>query len=68
MGEPFSTASTHTSVRQAIPLVMDPGPKLLLPLPRLVLSAAPKRGSCGGMNRDQRSLNVAVAMDRVIDY
>jgi hypothetical protein len=38
------------------------------PCPSWFLSAAPKGGSCGGMNRDQHSLNAAVAMERVIDY
>jgi hypothetical protein len=48
MGEPFSTASTYTSVRPTEPLVADRGSQLLLPFPSWILSAAPKGRGCGG--------------------
>jgi hypothetical protein len=36
---------------------------------QLIHSAAPKGKGCGGMNRDQHSLNaIAVVMERVIDF
>ena len=52
MGEPFTTACSHIEARLTGPLVADRGSNLLLPLPQLVPSAAPKRGSCGGKKRN----------------
>jgi hypothetical protein len=46
----------------------EPGVESPATPPRLVHSAAPNGGSCGGEIRDQHSLNAAVAMERVIDY
>jgi hypothetical protein len=50
MGEALESACTHIEVWTAWPLLTNRGFELLLPLPRLVLSAAPKGGSCGRMN------------------
>ena len=44
------TACTLIDPRPTGPLVADRGSNLLLPLPQLVLSAAPKEESCGGKN------------------
>jgi hypothetical protein len=67
MGGAFKTACTRIEGRPIGPLLADRGSNLL-PTPRLDLSAAPRGKGCGGMNRDQHSLNAAVAMERVIDY
>jgi hypothetical protein len=58
MRQRLKSACTHIEAWTAEPLVIDPGPELLLPLALIwsssmpepqILSAAPKGGGCGGM-------------------
>src|SRR5215213_6280143 len=52
-GRQLITANAHTCVRPIGPLLTDLPHELLIPVPRLVLSAAPKEGVAAERNLSQ---------------
>src|SRR5919112_1712480 len=52
-GKPLHTGLSPHRGQADPPLAANRVSKVLVPLPRLVHSAAPKGGSCGGMNPDR---------------